>query len=103
MSTTKKKQDKIQSTTGTEMSPQFDLLYQALETEMGGVEIYTNALECVQNDDLREELEKYLEQTKNHVEIVRDICTRLGLDPDRETPGRQVVRHIGQALVKAIQ
>jgi len=87
----------------TEMTPRDDLLYQALETEMGGVEIYTTALECVQNDDLREEWEKYLEQTKEHVEVVRGVCTKLGLDPDAETPGRQVVRHIGKSLVKAMQ
>ena len=27
-----------------------ELLYQALETELGGVEVYTNALKCVEND-----------------------------------------------------
>jgi rubrerythrin len=86
-----------------DLTPQLDLLYQALETEMGGVEIYTTALGCVQNDDLREEWEEYLSQTKNHVEIVRDVLTKLGVDPDRDTPSRQVVRHIGTALVKAMQ
>lgn len=85
-----------------EMTPQNDLLYQALETELGGVDIYTTALTCVENDDLREEWQKYLEQTKRHVETMRKVCTDLGLDPDRETPGRQVVRHIGKSLVKAM-
>ena len=28
------------------------LLYQMLETELGGVQIYTTALECVVNDEL---------------------------------------------------
>lgn len=27
----------------------------------------------------------------------------LGLDPDTETPGRLVVRHIGESLVKAME
>ena len=37
------------------LSPEtIDLLYQALETEMGGVQVYTTALRCVQNDDLKE-------------------------------------------------
>jgi len=35
-----------------------ELLYQALETELGGVEVYTNALQCVENDELKEEWEK---------------------------------------------
>ena len=86
-----------------DLTPDLDLVYQALETELGGVEIYTAALGCAQNDDLREEWEKYLDQTKEHVEVLRRVCAQLGLDPDRETPGRQVVRHIGKALVKAMQ
>jgi rubrerythrin len=85
------------------LTPHIDLLYQALETELGGVKIYTTALGCVQNEDLREEWEKYLKQTKNHVEIVRTALSQLGLDIDRESPGRQVVRHIGNALVDAMQ
>ncbi len=83
--------------------PHIDLIYQALETEMGGVEIYTTALTCVRNSDLREEWEKYLGQTKRHVEVVRKLCTEIGIDPDRDTPGRGVVRHIGKALVGAMQ
>ncbi|MFY9553906.1 MAG: hypothetical protein WAV47_04195 [Blastocatellia bacterium] len=40
---------------------------QALETEMGGVQVYTPALRCVVNEDLKEEWKEYLEQTKRHV------------------------------------
>jgi rubrerythrin len=80
-----------------------ELLYQALETELGGVQIYTTALTCVQNDDLKEEWEKYLEQTTRHVEIMTGVCESLGLDPKEETPGRKVVRHIGESLVKAME
>lgn len=80
-----------------------ELLYQALETEKGGVDVYTTALRCVENDDLKEEWDKYLEQTKNHVTICEDILKKLGLDPNEETPGRQVVRTIGEALVEAME
>jgi len=80
-----------------------ELLYQALETELGGVEVYTNALQCVENDELKEEWEKYLEQTQNHVQIMQDVLTKLGLDPNEETPGREVVRNIGEALVSSMQ
>ncbi len=60
-----------------------ELLYQALETELGGVQ--------------------YLDQTRNHVQIVQDIMERLALDPETETPGREVVRHTGESLVKAME
>src|SRR6267378_1882349 len=80
-----------------------ELLYQALETELGGVQIYTTALRCVINEELKEEWEKYLEQTQNHVQIVQEIIASQGLDPETETPGRQVVRHIGESLVNAME
>jgi rubrerythrin len=80
-----------------------ELLYQALETELGGVEVYETALRCVKNDDLREEWEKYHEQTTHHVEIVRGLFEEFGLDPMAESPGRSVVHHIGSSLVKAME
>jgi hypothetical protein len=55
------------------------------------------------NDDLKQEWEEYLEQTQNHVRIVEHVFARLELDPEAETPGRLVVRHIGESLVKAMQ
>jgi len=80
-----------------------DLLYQALETEKGGVQIYTTALRLAINKDLREEWNKYLEQTKNHVQVLSNILNGLGLDPNTETPGRKIVRYIGTSLVKAME
>jgi rubrerythrin len=80
-----------------------ELLYQALETELGGVQVYTTALRCVVNEDLKKEWEEYLEQTQNHVRIVENVFTQLRLDPETETPGRLVVRHIGKSLVKAME
>lgn len=80
-----------------------ELLYQALETELGGVQVYETALRCVQNDNLREEWEKYHKQTTNHVEIVEGLLRAFGLDPSVETPGRSVVRHIGSSLVKSME
>jgi ferritin-like metal-binding protein YciE len=79
------------------------LLYEALETELGGVEIYKTAIRCAVNDDLREEWRKYLEETENHVQIVTDVFAELGLDTSKETPGRAIVRHKGQALLGAME
>ncbi|MGE3652243.1 MAG: DUF892 family protein, partial [Reyranellaceae bacterium] len=78
-----------------------DLLQQMLETETGGVKIYETALQCVQNEDLKEEWEKYLEQTTNHLKIVQELMAELGVEA-KETPSRKVVRHIGESLVKAM-
>jgi len=80
-----------------------ELLYQALETEIGGIQIYENAVQCAVNDDLRKEWQEYLEQTRNHREILLGVFDALGLDPAAQTPGRQVVAHLGQSLVQAMQ
>ncbi len=64
-----------------------ELLYQALETELGGVEVYNAAIECAVNDELREEWEKYLEETENHVRIVGKVFDDLDLDPGSRDPG----------------
>jgi rubrerythrin len=80
-----------------------ELVYQALETEKGGIQIYETALKCVVNDELRKEWEEYLEQTRHHEQIVLELMEKLGLDPETETPGREVVRHIGESLVEAME
>jgi len=80
-----------------------ELLYQALETEKGGIQVYKTAIRCAQNDDLKEEWQKYLEQTQNHERILLDVFTAFGLDPSQQTPGRKVVHHIGESLVRAME
>jgi rubrerythrin len=79
-----------------------ELLYQALETELGGVEIYRKAIECAVNDDLEEEWKKYLSETEEHVRIVKSIFVDLELDPNKSTPGREIVHMKGKTLVQAM-
>ena len=80
-----------------------ELLYQAYETEQGGEKVYETALKCAENENLREEWEEYLEQTREHIEIVREAMEAFGLNPDVETPGRLVVRYLGTSLVQAME
>jgi len=80
-----------------------ELLYQAFETELGGVQVYERALDCVRDDDLREEWSSYHEQTRHHVELLEEVLHAYGLDPSRRTPGRDVVQHLGASLVEAIE
>jgi rubrerythrin len=78
-------------------------LCEALETERGGVQIYEAALECAENEDLKEEWQEYLEQTREHVEILENVCQQLGIDLEQETTGVQIVRATGEALLKNMQ
>jgi rubrerythrin len=79
-----------------------ELVLQSLEHEMGGLKVYTAALACAKNGELRQEWTKYLEQTRTHVQKLEQVCTALGLDPKQETGGRKVVRTVGEALVRAM-
>jgi rubrerythrin len=80
-----------------------ELLYQALETEIGGVQVYENAVQCAVNDELKSEWQKYLQETQKHVDIVTGVFDKLGLDPGVETPGRQIVREKAATLVRSMQ
>jgi hypothetical protein len=91
--------DQDQGTMNKQMK---ELLLQALETELGGIQVYKTALECAENSDLREEWEEYLEQTEEHVQVMKDLVATLGIDEDEDSDGRRIVKHHGQALVKAM-
>jgi len=55
-----------------------ELFQQMLETEIGGVQVYETALTCVLNEELKEEWEKYLQQTKRHVSTVETLMSAPG-------------------------
>lgn len=80
-----------------------ELLYQALETERGGIKIYSAALKAAVNDDLKKEWQEYLEETKTHETVLTNVFKQLGLDTETSSPGRTVVAHIGKSLVQAIE
>ena len=80
-----------------------DLLYQALETEQGGIKIYQTAITCAVNDDLRKEWKEYLDETRNHERVLLGVFAQLGLDPEARPPSRDIVGGIGDQLVTAMQ
>lgn len=79
------------------------LLLQSLEHELGGVKVYEAALQCAVHPALKKEWKKYLDETRGHVAALEGACSALGIEPTRETPGRAVVRHLGGALVQAME
>jgi rubrerythrin len=80
-----------------------ELLLQSLEHERGGVKVYETALKCVVNEDLKEEWEKYQQETEHHVEILQDVCSQMQLDAEEQTPGREITRDMGMSLVAAME
>ena len=80
-----------------------ELLLQSLQHELGGVEVYSTAITCAVNRELRAEWQKYLDETRRHVAALQEVCQAFSIDQASETPGRGVVRHIGRALVEAME
>ena len=80
-----------------------ELLLQSLEHERGGVKIYKAAIAAAQRPDLKAEWTDYLEQTEQHVQALTDICEVFGIDPFMMTPGTQIVRATGAALLQSIE
>ena len=80
-----------------------ELLLQALETERGGIQVYTAAIKAAHNEDLKKEFQEYLEETRTHEEILTRVFQQLGMDTEEQSPGRMVVAHQGQSLVAAIE
>jgi len=80
-----------------------ELLYQALETEIGGLAIYETAVSCAINEDLKKEWLGYLEETRTHRRVLLTVFEQLKLDPQAKSPGRDVVRHLGESLVRAMK
>ncbi len=80
-----------------------ELLLQSLEHERGGVKVYQTAIKCAVNEDLKEEWQKYLEETEHHVEVLQDVFAQMQLDPEEQTPGRKIVHDLGMALVGAME
>jgi hypothetical protein len=80
-----------------------ELLYQALETEIGGQLVYEASVRAAVNDELRDEWKQYLDETRNHEKVLRELFEELGLDAETASPGREVVRSKAHALVAAIE
>ena len=55
-----------------------ELLYQALETEIGGLSVYETAVSCALNEDLKKEWKEYLEETRTHHRVLLTVFEQLG-------------------------
>jgi len=80
-----------------------ELLLQALETERGGIQIYTAAIKAAVNKDLKKEWGEYLDETRTHEQVLTRVFEQLEMDTEATSPGREVVAHMGASLVRAIE
>jgi rubrerythrin len=80
-----------------------ELLLQSLDYERGGVQVYETAVEAAVCEDLKKEWTEYLAQTRKHVQILEGVVQKFEIDPEQQTPGREIVRGLGESLVAAMK
>lgn len=80
-----------------------ELLLQSLEHERSGVNVYETAIGCAVSEDLKQQWSVYLEQTHTHVQILEEVLRKFEIDPEQHSPGRAVVRGLGNALITAME
>ena len=80
-----------------------ELLLQSLEHERGGVKVYETAVSCAVCEDLKKEWSEYLDQTRQHVQILEGVFAKFEMDTEEKSPGREIVRDLGASLLAAMK
>ena len=76
-----------------------EFLSQMLAVEKGGVMLYEKTLDELSNEDLREELEEFLEQTHRHVELCEEMLEQAGGSADESSPAADAAQEKAEGLI----
>ena len=79
-----------------------DVLLEALETELGNAQVYSTAVQCAIDEELREDWEEHLERTQQHVSVLRAVLAGARIEEDEETPRRAAVKRLDRTLVRTM-
>lgn len=79
-----------------------DVLLEALETELGNAQVYSTAVQCAIDADLREDWEDHLERTQQHVSVLRAVLAGAQIEEDQDTPRRTAVKRLDRSLVRTM-
>ncbi len=80
-----------------------ELLYQSLEAEMVGINVYECAVLCAVDTQLKSQWLGFLEETLRHREVLLGVFNDLGLEANTQSVGRRIVAGIGATLVSVMQ
>jgi ferritin-like metal-binding protein YciE len=63
------------------------------------VMLYEKALEELSNEDLRDDLEEFLEQTRRHVELCEEMLDQAGASAQESTPAAEAAEAKAKGLI----
>lgn len=78
-----------------------DRLSEFLEHERGGAKLYELGLEKFDDDEPRDRIQEFLDQTRRHEEILTGIILELGGHPDALSESAELDRQKSEALLEA--
>jgi rubrerythrin len=79
-----------------------DKLSEYLEHERNGVKLYELGLEKIDDEEQRDRLEEFLEQTRLHAEVLAGMLRSLGGNPDERSPSAEL-DHERNAAVREVE
>lgn len=77
-----------------------DLISECLAVERGGVQLYSKSLSEVQDEEIRQKLQMFLDQTENHVRILEDFIQEQGWDAGYMSAGARAAQEKAEALIR---
>jgi rubrerythrin len=76
-----------------------EFLSQMLAVEKGGVMLYEKALRELSDEDLRDQLEEFLQQTEHHVELCEQMLEQAAGSADESSPSAEAAQKKAEGLI----
>jgi ferritin-like metal-binding protein YciE len=76
-----------------------DFLCEMHAVELGGVKLYEKAAEELTHDKYRAQIEKFLEQTRRHVELCQEMMEAASIPDGDGSPGAEAAEHKAEGLL----
>jgi rubrerythrin len=77
-----------------------DFISECLAVEKGGVQLYSRSVSEVQDPEIRQRLQKFLEQTENHVRLLEDFIQEQGWDVNYLSAGARAAQEKAETLIR---
>jgi rubrerythrin len=76
-----------------------DFLSEMHTVEQGGEKLYRKALDQLEHDELRRQLERFHEQTERHVELCIEMMRAAGIEQDYMSPTAKAAQQKAEGLL----
>jgi rubrerythrin len=79
-----------------------EFLVEMHAVEEGGTQLYEKALDELQHEKYRSQLETFLQQTQRHVQLCEELMEAASMSRDSSSPGAEAAEHKAEGLISAV-